>query len=108
MKISISKSKDNKGYYTTLKNKYNNEEFKTYMTVQLKKELGDIDYGVYDVDCFLSCYKTQNGEVKPKLVVTEIKGKPAIETKEESDPFKDYSDFGEQIQIDLDDDNLLD
>lgn len=104
MKISISKGKDGKGYYTTLKNKYNNEEFKTYMTVQLKKELGDIDYDVYDVDCFLSCYKTQSGEVKPKLVVTEIKGKPAT-TKEENDPF---ADFGEQIQIDLDDDNLLD
>ena len=106
MKINISKGKDNKGYYTTLKNKYNNEEFKTYMTVQLKKELGDIDYGVYDVNCFLSCYKTQSGEVKPKLVVTEIKGKPAI-TQEEtnSDP---YADFGEQIQIDLDDDNFLD
>lgn len=106
MKISISKGKDNKGYYTTIKNKYNNEEMKMYMTVQLKQGLGDIDYGVYDVDCFLSCYKTQSGEVKPKLVVTEIKGKPAIETKEETayDPF---ADFGEQIQIDLDDDNLL-
>ena len=106
MKISISKGKDNKGYYTTIKNKYNNEEFKTYMTVQLKKGLGDIDYGVYDVDCFLSCYKTQSGEIKPKLVVTEIKGKPAT-TKEETsnDPFES---FGEQIQIDLDDDNLFD
>lgn len=106
MKINISKGKDNKGYYTTIKNKYNNEEMKMYMTVQLKQGL-EVDYGVYDVNCFLSCYKTQSGEVKPKLVVTEIKGKPAT-TKEESDPFKDYSDFGEQIQIDLDDDNLLD
>lgn len=106
MKISISKGKDNKGYYTTIKNKYNNEEMKMYMTVQLKQGLGELDYGVYDVDCFLSCYKTQSGEVKPKLVVTEIKGKPAT-TKEETayDPF---ANFGEQIQIDLDDNNLLD
>ena len=106
MKISISKSKDNKGYYTTLKNKYNNEEFKTYMTVQLKKELGDIDYGVYDVDCFLSCYKTQNGEVKPKLVVTEIKGKPAT-TKEETSNEDIFESFGNEVVID-DNFDLLD
>lgn len=104
MKISISKGKDNKGYYTTLKNKYNNEEFKTYMTVQLKKELGDIDYGVYDVDCFLSCYKTQSGEVKPKLVVTEIKGKPAT-TKESNEDI--FESFGNEIVID-DNFDLLD
>ena len=104
MKISISKSKDNKGYYTTLKNKYNNEEFKTYMTVQLKKELGDIDYGVYDVNCFLSCYKTQNGEIKPKLVVTEIKGKPAT-TKESNEDI--FESFGNEVVID-DNFDLLD
>ena len=103
MKISISKSKDGKGYYITLKNKYNNEELKTYMTVQLKKELGDIDYGVYDVNCFLSCYKTQNGEIKPKLVVTEIKGKPAT-TKESNEDI--FADFGSEI--DLNDNDLLD
>ena len=104
MKISISKSKDNKGYYTTLKNKYNNEEFKTYMTVQLKKELGDIDYGVYDVDCFLSCYKTQNGEIKPKLVVTGIKGKPATTKESNKDIFES---FGNEVVID-DNFDLLD
>lgn len=106
MKISISKNKEGTGYYTTLKNNYKNENLKMYMTVQLKQGL-EVDYGVYDVNCFLSCYKTQNGEIKPKLVVTEIKGKPAT-TKEENGPFADYSDFGEQIQIDLDDDNFLD
>lgn len=105
MKISISKGKDNKGYYTTIKNKYNNEEMKMYMTVQLKQGLGELDYGVYDVNCFLSCYKTQSGEVKPKLVVTGIKGKPAT-TKESNEDI--FESFGEQIQIDLDDDNLLD
>ena len=101
MKISISKGKDNKGYYTTIKNKYNNEEMKMYMTVQLKQGLGDIDYGVYDVNCFLSCYKTQSGEVKPKLVVTEIKGKPATIKESNEDIF---ADFGNEIEID---DNML-
>ena len=104
MKISISKNKKNRGYYTTLKNKYNNEEFKTYMTVQLKKELGDIDYGVYDVDCFLSCYKTQNGEIKPKLVVTGIKGKPATTKESNKDIFES---FGNEVVID-DNFDLLD
>lgn len=106
MKINISKNKENRGYYTTLKNKYNNEEFKTYMTVQLKKELGDIDYGVYDVNCFLSCYKTQNGEIKPKLVVTEIKGKPAT-TKEETSNEDIFESFGNEVVID-DNFDLLD
>ena len=106
MKINISKNKENRGYYTTIKNKYKNEEMKMYMTVQLKQGLGDIDYGVYDVNCFLSCYKTQNGEIKPKLVVTEIKGKPAITQEEtENDPFEL---FGKEIEIDLNDNDLLD
>ena len=104
MKISISKGKDNKGYYTTLKNKYNNEEMKMYMTVQLKQGLGELDYGVYDVDCFLSCYKTQSGEVKPKLVVTEIKGKPAT-TKESNEDI--FESFGNEVVID-DNFDLLD
>lgn len=104
MKISISKNKKGTGYYTTIKNKYNNEEMKMYMTVQLKQGLGDIDYGVYDVDCFLSCYKTQSGEIKPKLVVTEIKGKPAT-TKESNENI--FVDFGNGIVID-DNFDLLD
>ena len=105
MKINISKGKDNKGYYTTIKNKYNNEEMKMYMTVQLKQGL-EVDYGVYDVDCFLSCYKTQNGEVKPKLVVTEIKGKPAT-TKEETSNEDIFESFGNEVVID-DNFDLLD
>ena len=103
MKISISKGKDNKGYYTTIKNKYNNEEMKMYMTVQLKQGL-EVHYGVYDVNCFLSCYKTQNGEVKPKLVVTGIKGKPAT-TKESNEDI--FESFGNEVVID-DNFDLLD
>ena len=105
MKISISKNKEGTGYYTTLKNNYKNENLKMYMTVQLKQGL-EVDYGVYDVNCFLSCYKTQSGEIKPKLVITEIKGKPAT-TKEETtnDPFEL---FGNEIEIDLNDNDLLD
>ena len=105
MKISISKNKENRGYYTTIKNKYNNEEMKMYMTVQLKQGL-EVDYGVYDVDCFLSCYKTQSGEVKPKLVVTEIKGKPAT-TKEETSNEDIFESFGNEVVID-DNFDLLD
>ena len=105
MKLAISKSKDNSSYYTTLKNNYNNEELKTYMTVQLAKNL-NVDYGVYDVDCFLSCYKTKNGEVKPKIVVTEIKGREPIKDKTQSEILKDvmtdddpFTTYGEQIEI---------
>ena len=91
MKITISKSKDGKGYYTKLKNKYNNEEYSMYLSVQLKQGLS-LDYGTYDVDCFLSCYKSKDGSIKPKLVVTGIKEKQ--EKQEQTDI---YSQFGTTI-----------
>ena len=107
MKIAISKSKNGNGYYTTLKNNYNGESHKMYMSVQLKKDI-DLDYGIYDVDCFLSCYKSQNGEIKPKLVVTGIKGLEAKKTNTEivQEVMNNnvYEQFGEEISID---DNFL-
>ena len=102
MKLTISKSKDSKGYYTTIKNSYNGEDMKMYMPVQLKKGL-ELEFGTYEVNCFLSCYKTQNGEIKPKIVVTGLKEDKKEQNKEE--PKKEklsddiFSDFGNSIEI---------
>lgn len=104
MKITISKSKDGKGYYTKLKNKYNNEEYSMYLSVQLKQGLNlEKDYGTYDVDCFLSCYKSKDGSIKPKLVITGLKE----EVKQEQTDI--YAQFGTTITAkEIDESNLGD
>lgn len=105
MKITISKSKDGKGYYTKLKNKYNNEEYSMYLSVQLKQGLS-LDYGTYDVDCFLSCYKSKDGSIKPKLVVTGLKQEVKQEQQEQTDI---YAQFGTTITAEeIDESNLGD
>lgn len=105
MKITISKSKDGKGYYTKLKNKYNNEEYSMYLSVQLKQGLS-LDYGTYDVDCFLSCYKSKDGSIKPKLVVTGLKEEVKQEQQEQTDI---YSQFGSTITAEkIDESNIGD
>lgn len=110
MKITISRN--NKGsYYTTLKNNYNGVESKMYMSVQLPRDM-ELEYGSYDVNCFLSCYTGNDGVVRPKIVVTGLKDKNSApkrkssektEKKEEVDPF---AEFGEEI--DLSNDGWLD
>lgn len=102
MKITISKSKDGKGYYTKLKNKYNNEEYSMYLSVQLKQGLS-LEYGTYDVDCFLSCYKSKDGSIKPKLVITGLKE----DVKQEQTDI--YAQFGTTITAEeIDESNLGD
>ena len=111
MKLVISKNKEGTGYYTKIVNDYNNERQEMYFTIALSKNVGELDYALYEVDGFLSCYKTKDGEVKPKLVITSAKPtkkfeekveQPKQETTEEYDPF---SEFGESIEIS---DNFLD
>lgn len=103
MKITISKSKDGKGYYTKLKNKYNNEEYSMYLSVQLKQGLS-LDYGTYDVECFLSCYKSKDGSIKPKLVVTGLKEKVKQEQQEQTDI---YSQFGTTVTTEQIDEAII-
>ena len=109
MKISISPSQNGNGYYTTIKNNYNGVESKMYMTVQLPRDL-DLKYGIYNVNCFLSCYTGKDGVVKPKIVVTSLKEQSSqpgqmqnINNQPTSDPF---AEFGEEV-VNLDD-NWLD
>ena len=111
MKIVISKNKDGNGYYTKLSNEYNNQKSEMYLSLQIPKE-NNLEYGLYEVDGFLTCYTGKDGQVKPKFVVTnaipttkyEKKQKveqPIEQPIEENDPFEE---FGESIDID---DNFL-
>lgn len=105
MKLVISKNKDGNGYYTKIVNKYNNEESEMYLSIQLGKSIGELEYGLYEVDGFLSCYNSKDGNVKPKLVITSAKPTTKFEKKEkdineeihENDPFEEMS---EKIEID--------
>lgn len=110
MKLTISKREDG-SYYTKIKNEYNGVKSEYYMNVQLPKG-ENVEFGTYDVACFLSCYNTKDGNSKPKIVVTEIKSKEPIKNKSQSEIIADvmtneYEDFGKQVTID-DLDNLLD
>lgn len=110
MKLVISKNKDNTGYYSKITNEYNNEKVEMYLSIQLGKNIDSLEYGMYEVDGFISCYKGKDESVKPKLIITSAKPttkyekKDTIKTKEvdASDPFKE---FGDEINIE---DNMLD
>jgi hypothetical protein len=69
MKIVISKNKDGNGYYTKLSNEYNNQKSEMYMSLQIPRG-NDLEYGLYEVDGFLSCFTAKDGTVKPKFVIT--------------------------------------
>lgn len=103
MKIMISKNKDGNGYYTKLTNEYNNQKSEMYLSLQIPKG-NDLEYGLYEVDGFLSCFTAKDGTVKPKFVVTnavpttkyEKKETPVEQPTPEEDPF---SAFGESVEV---------
>ena len=110
MKLIISKNKDNTGYYSKITNEYNNEKTEMYLSIQLGKNVGELEYGMYEVDGFISCYKGKDGSVKPKLIITSAKPttkyekKDTIKTKEvETNDI--FQDFGDSIEVT---ENLLD
>lgn len=110
MKLVISKNKDGNGYYTKIVNKYNNEESEMYLSIQLGKSVGELEYGLYEVDGFLSCYNSKDGSVKPKLVITNAKPTTKNEKKtdtithndlQDDDPFTQYAN-----EVEITDDML--
>lgn len=44
MKIVISKNKDGNGYYTKLTNEYNNQKSEMYLSLQIGKNVGELEY----------------------------------------------------------------
>lgn len=110
MKIMISKNKDGNGYYTKIQNDYNGKHTEKYLTLQLPRDT-DLEYGLYDVDGFLSTYEKRDGTVEFKLVITDVqllrdfnKVEQNTETKKENIlREKTESDWGKQIEITEDD-----
>ncbi len=108
MKLVISKNKEGNGYYTKLSNEYNNQKSEMYMSLQIPKG-NDLEYGLYEVDGFLSCFTAKDGTVKPKFVITnaipttkyEKKEAPVEQPAPEEDPF---STFGNYVEVN---DNFL-
>ena len=104
MKIMISKSKDGKGYYTKVQNDFNGKHTEKYLSLQLPKGT-DVEYGLYEVDGFLSTYEKKDGTTECKLVITDImqiqKQDAPLEKIEGN--IKTESNIGEQIQITEDD-----
>lgn len=109
MKLVISKSRDGKGYYTKVQNDFNGVHTEKYLSLQIPKGT-DLEYGLYDVDGFLSTYQKKDGTVEFKLVVTDVTQIKQFKETESSDPFKEFgesikteSQIGEQIEINPDD-----
>ena len=105
MKLMISKSKDGNSYYSKITNDYNGKHTEKYLSLQIPKQ-NNLEYGLYDVDGFISCYEKKDGTTEFKFVVTNAvptKKYEKKQTKEETtDPF---TEFGEEIDIE---DNMLD
>ena len=100
MKLVISKNKEGNGYYTKLSNEYNGQKSEMYLSLQLGKGLGELEYGLYEIDGFMSCYTAKDG-VKPKMIITkatkvEKKAKLVVDEKVENDP---YAEFGEELEL---------
>lgn len=107
MKILISKSREGNRYYTKAQNDYNGKHTEKYLSLQLPKGT-DIDYGLYDVDGFLSTYEKNDGTVEFKLVITDLTQIQQFKEPQNTsnNPFKDFgnsikteSNIGEQIEI---------
>lgn len=111
MKLVISKSRDGNGYYTKIKNEYNGKTMEKYLSLSLPRGV-DVDYGLYDIDGFLSVYEKKDGNVEFKLVITDLTQIQQFKEVEKTNnnPFKDFGDniktesqIGEQIKIEPED-----
>ena len=96
MKIMISKNKDGNGYYSKIQNDYNGKHTEKYLNLQLPKDT-DLEYGLYDVDGFLSTYEKKDGSVEFKFIVTGAT-KIEKESQEEKNPFEDMKEKVEADQ----------
>jgi hypothetical protein len=104
MKLIISKNKEGNGYYSKIINKYNDKTNEYFLSIQLSKDIKELEYGFYEVDGFMSCYKGKDGTIKPKFIVTSAKPTTKYEKNNkitqddlrQDDPFQEY---GEQIEI---------
>lgn len=106
MKLMISKNKDGNGYYSKIQNDYNGKHTEKYLNLQLPKDT-ELEYGLYEVDGFLSTYEKKDGTVEFKFVLTEANKIEKQESKQEENPYKDMSIKVEQEQQFEIDDSML-
>jgi hypothetical protein len=110
MKLVISKNKEGNGYYSKIQNDYNGIHTEKILSIQVPKG-NDLEYGLYEVDGFISTYQKKDGTTEFKFVLKDavpISNPPKQkETKSEEQPIETdpFAEFGESIQIE---DNMLD
>ena len=98
MKLVISKSKDGKGYYSKIQNDYNGKHTEKYLNIQVPKDT-DLEYGLYEVDGFLSTYEKKDGTVELKFIITKYA--KLINEEKKQEPKEDpYVDMGKQVTLD--------
>lgn len=69
-KLYIARNKNGK-YYTKIINKYAGCE--KFVSVSLPKGVElNADYGSYNCEYYLSCYKTQNENIEISIIVTKL------------------------------------
>ena len=104
MKLMISKSKDGKSYYSKIQNDYMGKHTEKYLNLQIPKE-NNLEYGLYEVDGFISCYEKKDGTTEFKFVVTNAVPTTKYEKKDNKVYAKDidtssvFEEFGEEIDI---------
>lgn len=111
MKLVISKNKDNTGYYSKIQNDYNGIHTEKILSIQVPKG-NDLQYGLYDVDGFLSTYQKKDGTSEFKFILTNAvpisnppKKKEESKTEPKQEEIDPFAEFGESITIE---DNMLD
>lgn len=99
------------GYYQTIfKNKtFDNKEIKYYMPLAFKKgyEPNDESADIIMIDWWGSCFQSQDGNIKPKIFVSDWKyadGSKKPKTKKVEDDLID--DVFDNNDLDLSSDNL--
>lgn len=103
MKLMISKSKDGKSYYSKITNDFNGKHTEKYLSLQIPKQ-NNLDFGLYDVDGFISCYEKKDGTTEFKFVVTNAV--PVTKKQAKKETTTDiFTEFGNEIDIE---DNMLD
>lgn len=106
MKLMICKNKDGSGYYSKIQNDFNGKHTEKYLNLQIPKQ-NNLEYGLYEVDGFISCYEKKDGTTEFKFVVTNAIPTKKYEKKQvKKETTTDiFTQFGEEIDIE---DNMLD
>lgn len=101
MKLMISKSKDGNSYYSKITNDFNGKHTEKFLSLQIPKQ-NNLEYGMYDVDGFISCYTKKDGTSEFKFVVTNAVPVTKKETNKKQTNI--YEEFGKDLEIN---DNFL-